>query len=293
MSKKALGKGIDALFADIEPVHGAVEGMVMEIPLSDIDPNRQQPRKRFDQKELNNLADSMRAVGVIQPITVAPQDGRYIIVAGERRWRAARLAGLRTIPALVREMDSVRQMEMALIENLQREDLNPIEEAQGIRRLMDECGLTQDAAAKRLGRSRSAIANLLRLLALPEGVLMMVREGQLSEGHARAIAGVTGEEAQMELAKRIVARGMNVRQAEQAAKELAKGPAAREKKEISPERSQENHEVQMVEETIRRALGTKVTVRGDQNQGTITIQYFSREDLERIYALVAAPEPGE
>ncbi len=279
-NKRALGKGIDALFGDIGLETKAEENIVREIPLADIDPNREQPRKRFEQEELERLADSIAAVGVIQPITVYQTGPRFTIIAGERRWRAARIAGLKTIPALVRDFDRVRRMEVALIENLQRQDLNPVEEALGIRTLMEECGLTQEAAAKRLGRSRPAIANLLRLLALPESVLTMLRLGELTEGHARAIAGLGTEREQEQMAMAVLERGMTVRQTEDAVRRTSiKAIELPEKLPTVPDES-----VRAVEEAARRTFGTKVTVEGDAARGRITIHYYTQEDLERIYA---------
>jgi ParB family chromosome partitioning protein len=282
-----LGKGIDALFGDISLSARPEEDVVRELSLTDIDPNREQPRKRFDQEEMERLADSIASVGVIQPITVHQENGRYTIIAGERRWRAARIAGLKTIPALVRDWDRVRRMEVALIENLQRQDLNPVEEALGIRHLMEECGLTQEATAKRLGRSRPAIANLLRLLSLPESVLSMLRLGELSEGHARAIAGLDTAREQEQLAMAVLERGMTVRQTEEAVRRAAQ-PAG-EKDRPSKARDES---AAMVEEAARRAFGTKVTVDGDAQRGKITIHYYSREDLERIYAARGGEEAG-
>lgn len=283
---KALGKGIDALFGDIGLDGSAEEAVVLELPLADIDPNREQPRKRFDQEELERLAESIASVGVIQPIAVYPSGGRFTIVAGERRWRAARIAGLKTIPALVRDYDRVRRMEVALIENLQREDLNAIEEAQGIRRLMEECGLTQEAAAKRLGKSRPAIANLLRLLALPEAVQSMVRLGEIAEGHARALLALPTAREQEQMAATVAERGMTVRQAEEAVRRATAGE--RERKSPAPA----DESVAAVEEAARRAFGTKVSVEGDAQRGRITIHYFSREDLERIYAALGGGDGG-
>lgn len=284
-NKKGLGKGIDALFGSMgyeeEEIH---ENQVVELPLTQIDPNREQPRKRFDQEALRQLADSMQSVGVIQPITVYAQgeEGRYTIIAGERRWRAARLAGLKTIPALVRDMDRVRRMEITLIENLQRSDLNPIEEAEGIRQLMEECGLTQENAAKRVGRSRPAVANLLRLLALPEAVLEHLRQGTITEGHGRAIAGVEDAQEQEKLAAQVIALGLTVRQTEEAAKKVGQP-----EKEIAPKPEKVVDEgMQAVIDLARDAFGTKVKLEGSQEKGRLVVEYFSRDDLERIYALL-------
>ncbi len=285
-NKRALGKGIDALFGDIGLAEKADENVLHELPLGQIDPNREQPRKRFDQEELERLADSIAAVGVIQPITVYQEGDRYTIIAGERRWRAARLAGLKTIPALVRDIDRVRRMEIALIENLQRQDLNPIEAAVGVRALMEECGLTQEAASKRLGRSRPAIANLLRLLALPESVQAMLRLGELTEGHARAIAGLENAREQEQMAMNALERNMTVRQTEEAVRRAA----SKEESPVQIVPKQQDESVTAVEEALRRAFGTKVAIEGSVKQGRITVHYYSREDLERIYAAIGGSE---
>ena len=195
-SKKGLGRGLDILLPESDAPVGSTE-----IALSEIDPNPNQPRRDFDAEALQTLADSIRQSGLLQPLLVVREGGRYRIVAGERRFRAARMAGLATVPCVVREMDEQERLEAALIENLQREDLNPMEEAAGIRDLMERCGYTQEMAARRVGRSRPAVANLLRLLALPEDIQRLVREGQLSAGHARVLAGLDSEDAQRALAR--------------------------------------------------------------------------------------------
>ena len=226
-----LGKGINALFGDMpEAEESASENQVQMIPIGSIDPNKDQPRKAFSAEELDHLAASIRSVGVIQPILLTPNGKRYTIVAGERRWRAARLAELTEIPAIVREVEEIRRMEMSLIENIQRTDLNPMEEAQAIHALMQNCGLTQDQAAQRLGKSRSAVANLLRLLNLPAEVADLVAAGDLSEGHARALLGAENERDMVNLSRQVVQRGLNVRQTESLVKYM------RETAEPKPER---------------------------------------------------------
>jgi len=283
---RALGKGIDALFGDIGLEASEEELTVRELSLADIDRNDDQPRKRFDQEELERLAESIASVGVIQPISVYRNGGRYTIIAGERRWRAARIAGLKSIPALVRDFDRVRRMEVALIENLQREDLNPVEEAMGIRHLMEECGLTQDAASKRIGRSRPAVANLLRLLTLPESVQSMLRLGEITEGHARALVSLATPREQEQLAMSIVERGMTVRQTEEAVRRAA----AKEEPVPAAKETPVDENIATIEEAARRAFGTKVTIDGSIQRGKITIHYFSQEDLERIYAVLGGEE---
>ena len=278
MKKAGLGRGLGSLIQAADPEQAARESAVIELPLGDIDPNREQPRKRFAEETLRQLSESIAQSGVIQPIIVYPHEGRYTIVAGERRWRAARMAGLTTIPSIVRDYDRVKQMEVALLENIQREDLNPMEEAAAVRRLMDECGLTQEAVAQRLGRSRPAVANLLRMLALPEAVQRLVREGTLSAGHARALAGLAHEDAQCALAVQAVREGWSVRQLE-AAVQRAAAPAPKDRP--APVKAIELREL---EDDMRRALGMRATISGTSQKGRIVLQYASPEELEALYA---------
>ena len=281
MKHKGLGRGLEALMPEV--VRPDAERVTM-LEIGDIDPNPDQPRRRFDQAALKELADSIRQVGVLQPILVCEQDGRYRIVAGERRWRASRMAELARMPAIIRDMGEMERMEAALIENLQREDLNPIEEAAAVRALMEECGMTQEAAAERLGRSRPALANLLRLLALPEKIMDLVREGKLSAGHARTLASVDDSRRCEALAAKAIAEGWSVRQMEQAVQaEQQQGvPAKREQK---PPRRQ-LPEFSELEERLRFTFGMKAQISGTLEKGKITLQYGSREELERLYDLM-------
>ncbi|MCL1964994.1 MAG: ParB/RepB/Spo0J family partition protein [Firmicutes bacterium] len=279
MKHKGLGRGLDALMPEMPPRD--TERVTM-VEIGDIDPSPNQPRRRFDQAALKELADSIRQVGVLQPILVCQQDGRYRIVAGERRWRAARMAESTHIPVIIRDMNAVERMEAALIENLQREDLNPMEEAAAVRALMEECGLTQEAAAERLGRSRPALANLLRLLSLPEKVTELVREGRLSAGHARALAGVEDPQRCEALAQRAVAEGWSVRQIEQASQMEQQAVAKREKK--APGRRLP--EFSEMEERLRFTFGMKAQITGTLEKGRITLQYGSRDELERLYDMI-------
>ena len=220
---KGLGKGLGALLGDA--ALQSQEGGSVSLPIAQVEPGLKQPRKRFDEESLADLADSIRLHGIIQPLTVRRlASGYYQIIAGERRWRAAKLAGLAEVPAVIIEADDRKVMELGLIENLQREDLNPAEEARGFQTLMEEYGLTQEQVADRMGKSRPAIANTLRLLALPEDLLTLVEEGTLSAGHARAILGAPTAELQREAAKQVVSRGLSVRQTEQLVKLLQKQP---------------------------------------------------------------------
>ena len=289
MAKKmGLGRGLSAILPDVEEVVESVDQVsespapvpadaVVELSVGDIDPNRNQPRKKFDDDALLALADSIRHNGVLSPILVARDGRRYTIIAGERRWRAARLANCPTIPAIVRDWDDVRRQEAALIENIQREDLNAIEEAQGIRRLMEECALTQEVAAERIGRSRSAVANILRLLNLPERIQNAVIEGALSAGHARVLAGIDDAELQTGLFAKTMQFGWSVRQLETAAKN-----AQTEKKE-KPEPVALPIEYEELTERLRRATGLKVKLEGTQEKGKIVLQYTSEEELQRLW----------
>ncbi len=285
MKRTGLGRGLDALMPELPETDSE---RVALIAIGDIDPNPGQPRRRFDQAALKELADSMRQVGVLQPILVCEAAGRYRIIAGERRWRAARMAELAVIPAIVRQMDQVAQMEAALIENLQREDLNPMEEAVAIRALMEECGLTQEAAAERLGRSRPALANLLRLLTLPEKVIALVRDGKLSAGHARALAGVDDPRRCEALAALAVEEGWSVRQIETAA-QAEQGPIQR--KAEKPARRQ-LPEFTHLEERLRYTFGMRAQITGTLEKGKITLQYGSREELERLYDAIEEQNDG-
>ena len=282
MAKKThgLGRGLDSLFAGAEDWGTSIQ----EIPVGELDPNPDQPRRHFSEESLSQLSGSIREQGVLQPLLVAPsRGGRYMIIAGERRYRAGRAAGLETLPCIVKDIDVIRQREIALIENLQREDLNPIEAAQGIRSLMMQCGYTQEKVSERLGKSRPAVANLLRLLQLPDEVTEMVKDGLLSAGHARVLAGISDPEAQLALARRAAAEGLNVRQMEQAAAALGKG--AKKKKTVKKQLPAELGELQ---EKIRMKTGLKSTLTGSVSKGRIVLQYSTRDELERLNDLLDA-----
>jgi len=284
MAKKTrgLGRGLEALLPDAEE---ALSSGVQEISLGDIDPNPDQPRRTFSEESIAQLAQSIREQGVLQPILVTPQNGgRYRIVAGERRWRASRVAGLDKVPVIVRDLDVIQQMEIALIENLQREDLNPIEVAQGIRSLMQQCGYTQETVANRLSKSRPAVANLLRLLTLPEEVIELVRQGSLSAGHARVLAGLDDDARKLALAQETIEQGYSVRQLEAiAAASKAEGEAAprpRKQKASLPA------ELSELEGRIRETMGVRATLTGTVKKGKIVLQYYSQEELEHLNDLL-------
>ena len=282
--KKGLGRGLDALLPEADEL---LPNVVQEIPVGDIDPNTEQPRRSFPEEAMTQLSASVKEQGILQPLLVVEQPGgRYRIVAGERRWRAARQAGLATVPCMVRDMDMIRQMEVSLIENLQREDLNPMEEAAAIRALMQQCGYTQETVAARLSKSRPVIANLLRLLTLPKEVAQMVREGQLSAGHARVLAGLDREEDKVALARETLAKGYSVRQLEQLAalrREAAShGQAAHKVKNARPLPP----ELKELEGRVRETLGMRATLSGNAKKGKIVLQYYSQEELERLYEVL-------
>jgi ParB family chromosome partitioning protein len=276
MAKKTfgLGRGLESLLPD----SGDSGIGIMQIPIGELDPNPDQPRQTFDETTIAQLAASIQDQGFLQPLLVVPTPGgRYRIVAGERRYRAGRKAGVDTIPCIVRDLDVTQQMEIALIENLQREDLNPMEAARGIDALKTQCGYTQEKIAARLGMSRPAVANMLRLLTLPDEVTEMVRDGLLTAGHARVLAGLNSREDQIRLAHRAADEGMNVRQLEQLAASLKPDRPARKRK--APEIPAELGELQ---DKIRLKTGLKSTLTGNINKGKIVLQYSTREELERL-----------
>lgn len=277
--KRGLGSGLGALFGE-NPVGEELSG-ALSVRIEKVEPRSDQPRKVFDDEALHELADSISRVGMIQPITVRKLDGDfYQIIAGERRWRAARLAGMQEVPVRVLEADDLRTMELALIENLQREDLNPIEEARGYKTLMDEYGMTQEEASQSVGKSRPAVANALRLLGLPEKVLAMVQEGALSAGHGRALLAIRDEKTQLEAAEKIVAEELSVRQTEKLAAKLASGL----EKAVSEEKaapSQIDYAAE-AEKRLSGALGRKVHIRDNRKKGKIELEYYGADDREEL-----------
>ncbi|MBE0600218.1 MAG: ParB/RepB/Spo0J family partition protein, partial [Firmicutes bacterium] len=274
MTKPRLGRGLDILL----PQTGASEdSLVMELPISQIDPNQAQPRKAFDADKLNELAESIRQKGLLRPILVVRHGERYRIIAGERRYRACRLAGLKTVPCLIRDFDEAQQMEAALIENIQREDLNPIEEAQAIQSLISHFSYTQEEAAQKLQKSRPAVANQLRLLTLPDGVQALVLSGDLSAGHARVLAGVSPASRQAELAHLCVLHAYSVRKLEQLAKQP---PQATRTSATSAPLS---NELAGFKESLRESVGVKTEILGNKNKGKIVFTYSSSAELEHLY----------
>ena len=275
-SQKGLGRGLGALLGDFEetPVEQSAYRM---LPIYKVEPNPEQPRQDFDEEELQALADSISAHGIIQPLTVRETaTGYYQIIAGERRWRAARLADLREVPVVVIEADDRKAMELALIENLQRQDLNPVEEALGYQTLMEDYGLTQEQTATQVGKSRPAVANALRLLGLCPAVLESLRKGELTAGHARAILTLKGEKKQLEAAKKIIALGMSVRAAETLCKNMAKE---------KPEEKVETFAVDYVaecEKSLSKHLGRGVKIVNGKRKGRFELEFYGQEDLQNL-----------
>ncbi len=280
-----LGKGLDALFGGA-PMEMQEEQKEEEIEsnenlkslkITEVEPNREQPRKNFNQESLEELAESIKTYGVIQPIVVSKRDGYYGIVAGERRWRAAKIAGLEEIPAIIRDDDEQTNKEIALIENIQREDLNPFEKALGIRRLMDKYGLTQEQVSKKLGKSRSTISNTVRILYLAPDVLELVKQGKLTEGHCKALAGIEDADRQYAAALRMIDRGESVRQAE------SKNRITKNEKKIDPKY---RYLYEDIEDRFQGFFGTKVKLDQGKRKGRIIIEYHNNEDLERMLNLI-------
>ncbi len=278
--KKGLGKGLEALISSTNQLEENNRN-VLELKINDVEPNAEQPRKVFDQEKLETLAQSIKEHGVVQPIVVRKEGARYIIVAGERRWRASKMAGLKTIPVVVKDLTDKEVMEIALIENLQREDLNPIEEAEAYQRLMNEFQMTQEDVSKVVGRSRSAIANSVRLLSLAKEVQEMISEGRLTSGHARTLITINDNQRQKELATQIIEKGLNVRDTEKL--------AAKEDKRSVPKKaakSKDKPEVTDLVENLKMIFGTKIELQRGKDKGKIVIEYYSDEEFDRIIELL-------
>ena len=279
---RGLGKGLGALMGDA--ALSGNESSSLLLPISQVEPGLNQPRKFFDEESLQDLADSIREHGIIQPLTVRRlSSGYYQIIAGERRWRAARLAGLTEVPAVIIEADDKKVMELGLIENLQREDLNPMEEAEGYEVLMRDYGMTQEDVARRMGKSRPAVANALRLLTLPEGVRPLVEDGKLSAGHARAVLAVKGgEKAQTAFADLIVKNALSVRQAEERSKTFSLAPAEKPDKPADPNAIY----LREAEKNLSGRLGRKVTITGGKKKGRLELEFYSTDDLNALLDLL-------
>ena len=276
MEKKALGKGLEALLPEVRFKAEPLERDVQELPLINIVPNRYQPRTEFTEADLAQLADSIKQNGVLQPVLVRRKgDGVYELIAGERRMRAAKLAGLLTVPAIIRNSSDEQALEIALIENLQRQDLNPMEAARAYHRLMQEFGFTQEAVAQRIGKDRSSIANIARLVNLPKEIQDLVESGALSTGHAKVILGLSSLQAQLTLARQIVENQLSVRQAEK----IANGS-------VPPRTSAPQRSYPDLEETLQKHLGTKVSIVKGRNGGKVVLHYFSPAELDRLLEML-------
>ena len=287
---RGLGKGLEALFGNaeidtkeisIEPTEDTKAQGISFVDINNIKPNENQPRKSFDEEKLEELATSIKEHGLIQPVILRKAEIGYEIVAGERRWRACRKAGLKEIPCIVKELTDEQNMLVAIIENMQREDLNPIEEAEGLNQMIVSFGMTQEQVSKSVGKSRPYITNALRLLKLPEAVKNFVSEGKLTTGHARAIAGIGDPEKQLELAKLVLEKNLSVRELEKLIKENYV-----QKKKNSRKKIEKSADVIRVEEDLKQIMGTKVNLTQKGKKGKIEIEYYNKEDLERLIEML-------
>ena len=283
-----LGKGLDALFGgsslELQMEENTSQSEDAEdsknlktLKITEVEPNREQPRKNFNQESLEELSESIKTYGIIQPIVVSKEDGYYAIIAGERRWRAAKLAGLEEVPAIIRESDEQTNREISLIENIQREDLNPYEKALGIRSLMDKYGMTQEEVSKKIGKSRSSVSNTVRILYLAPDVLELVKQGKLTEGHCKALAGISDPKRQYEAAIRMIEKGESVRQAE------SKNRITKREKKLDPKYK---YLYEDIEDRFQGFFGTKVKLDQGKRKGRIIIEYHNNEDLERMLNLI-------
>lgn len=290
---RGLGKGLEALFNDFEisttdiqviDQNKLADGSVTLINVNDISPNSKQPRKNFNEEKIEELAKSIQEHGIIQPIMIRKEAEGYEIIAGERRWRAARKAGLKTVPCIIRELTEEQNMLVAIIENMQREDLNPIEEADALNQMITTFGLTQEEVSKSVGKSRPYITNALRLLKLPEEIQGMVVNDELSNGHARAIASLKDEKKQVELAKHVVREGLSVREVE---KLVAKTTSEdTEDSKPRPKPRAKNREIIGLEDDLKKIFGTKVSINHGRKKGKIEIEYYSKDELERVLEML-------
>ncbi|NLK73590.1 MAG: ParB/RepB/Spo0J family partition protein [Clostridiales bacterium] len=274
---KALGRGLEALFTDIN-INENNNKELITLDINEISPNPNQPRKLFDSEKIDELAESIKAHGIIQPIIVKAVNSGYEIIAGERRWRAARKAGLKEVPCIIKDIDEQSHMLFAIIENLQREDLNPIEEAKAFDSMLKEYNMTQEDIAKSVGKSRPYIANTLRLLKLPEEIQLLILENKITSGHARALINIEDKQKQKALVLEIIEKGLNVRQTEKAVEEnKTKGS-----KKNKSEKRRTDPQIINIQEDLKRIFGTKVTINHRNRKGTVEIEYYSQEELERL-----------
>jgi ParB family chromosome partitioning protein len=285
--RPALGKGLGALIPDIEKED---RKNFFSCGIEEIIPSKYQPRKGFDEGKLTELANSIKEKGIIEPLIVRKTDGGYELIVGERRWRAAQRAGLKEVPVIVRDVTTAEAMELALIENLQREDLNPLEEAEAYKRLMEEFHYTQEELAKRIGKDRATVANAVRLLKLPQEIKAHLADESISSGHARTLLGLNSPEEQKMACSKIIKRGLSVRETERLVKRLNVQGSKRDMG-VKPETEEDLH-LGFLEETLRELLGTKVRIPKRGGKGKIEIEFYSKEDLERIVEIIMGPNRG-
>ena len=290
--KKGLGSkglGLEALLNNkmTELNEKTVETGVFEVDIDKVEPNKNQPRKRFEETALEELAESIKEHGVLQPIILKKIDSGYEIIAGERRWRASKIAGMKKIPAIVKKIDELKAFETALVENLQREGLNPMEEAKSYKRLIEEFSLSQEEAGKKVGKSRSVVANAMRLLNLDEWVQNFVSENKLTNGHGRALLGITDKDVQFELAEKIIEEELSVRETESLVKKISENKNKKfSEKEESQSKKFKTDNYKYIENDLKSIFGTKVKLSNKKNKGKIEIEYYSDEDLDRLISLI-------
>lgn len=298
-SKKGLGKGLNALFSESKKESGEkkvndslklkyndTDNLVIDEDINNVYPNKKQPRKSFDEDKLKELAGSIYEMGIIQPLIVRKNEDGYEIIAGERRWRAARLAGLKTVPVIIKDFDEMKRLEAALIENIQRENLNPIEEAVTYKRFSEEFNLNQEEIAAKVGKSRAAVANAVRLLNLDIRVQDFLREGKITSGHARSILSLNEYDKQFEFAEKIIEEQLSVRESEEIARTYNTNKIKENKTEEKKENTQKNEAYKSIEKTMNNIFGTKVNIKNGKNKGRIEIEYYSQEELDRIVCLI-------
>ncbi len=288
--KKGLGKGLGALLSEniVSEPEEKNDNSILEVDINKIEPNKNQPRKNFDSEKLAELAESIREIGIVQPVVVKKNGDFFVIVAGERRWRAAREAGLKTVPVIIKDYDEFASLEASLIENIQREELNPLEEALAYKRFHDEYNFNQETIAKKVGKSRAAVANSMRLLNLDKRVQNFIKENKLSSGHARALLAITDNDLQFDAAEKVIEENLSVRMTEDFVKKFIENIEKQKQKNENEilKKTQPNFEVyNQIAKSLNDILGTKVTIKNGKNKGKIEIEYYSEEELDRLVCM--------
>ncbi len=288
--KKGLGKGLGALLSEniVSEPEAKNDNSILEVDINKIEPNKNQPRKTFDSEKLAELAESIREIGIVQPVVVKKNGDFFVIVAGERRWRAAREAGLKTVPVIIKDYDEFASLEASLIENIQREELNPLEEALAYKRFHDEYNFNQETIAKKVGKSRAAVANSMRLLNLDKRVQNFIKENKLSSGHARALLAITDNDLQFDAAEKVIEENLSVRMTEDFVKKFIENIEKQKQKNENEilKKTQPNFEVyNQIAKSLNDILGTKVTIKNGKNKGKIEIEYYSEEELDRLVCM--------